>query len=154
MTGSISAPGLFEAATFGIPKEHPLRALYLFEPSGDAAAPAIGPAINVTVMHGVRASLALQRTHDEQAALAASNPEVAPHLSFMDAGDHGYAVVRATADALEVDFVAIPRPIERTDAPDGGPLAYRVAHRVTFWERGGTPRLERTTADGRLPLVL
>jgi alkaline phosphatase D len=156
VTGSISAPGLFEAAEYRIPADHPLRALYLYDPPPDASGlrPAPQPAINVTLMHGVRASFALQKTHDASQALAARNPEVAPHLSFMDAGGHGYAVVRATASELVVEFVGIPRPVERIDRPDGGPLAYRVAHRVAAWEAGGAPRLERVSAEGTLPLVL
>jgi alkaline phosphatase D len=63
-------------------------------------------------------------------------------------------VVHATADALEVEFVAIPRPVERIEAEDGGPLAYRVTHRVAMWNRSTTPSLERTKVVGELPLVL
>jgi alkaline phosphatase D len=150
VTGSISAPGIYEAAEYAIPRDHPLRALYVYEDANMTN----HPAINLTVMHGVVASIELQRTHDPRAALAARNPDVAPHLAFMDAGGHGYAAVRATADAVEVDFVAVPRPVERLAAEDGGPLAYRVAHRVAIWDRGAAPRIERTRVDGELPLVL
>jgi alkaline phosphatase D len=157
ITGSVSAPGLFEAAEYNIPKDHPLRPLYLYHPSPDAPASPearLQPALNFSLMHGVRAGLALQRTRDPRKALGERNPEVAPHLSFVDVGGHGYSVVKATADALEVEFVCIPRPIERSERADGGPLAYRVAHRVNRWDRGGAPRLERTTLEGALPLVL
>jgi len=65
-----------------------------------------------------------------QQALAVSNPDVAPHVRFADLGGHGFATVRVTPDALDTEFVAIPRPLERIDRPDGGPLAYRVVHRV------------------------
>jgi alkaline phosphatase D len=151
VTGSISAPGLFEAAEYNLPKNHALRAIYLYQPSPDAP---VQPAMNFSVMHGVRASLALQKTGDIHQALAHRNPEIAPHLSFMDAGGHGYSVVRASADELEVEFVCIPRPIENSARPDGGPLAYRVTHRVKRWRSGVAPRLERTTVEGTLPLVL
>ncbi|HKS41057.1 MAG TPA: alkaline phosphatase D family protein [Blastocatellia bacterium] len=151
VTGSISAPGIFEALEYGLPKDHPLRAIYLYKPSPDAQAQ---PAMNVSLMHGVRASLALQKTGDARQALAERNPEVAPHLSFMDVGGHGYSVVRASNDELEVEFVCIPRPLERNDRADGGPLAYRVAHRVKRWAHGVAPKLERTKVEGALPLVL
>jgi hypothetical protein len=59
-------------------------------------------------MHGVRASLALQRSGDVLQALKERNPEAGPHLSFVDAGGHGYAVVCATED-LEVEFAYIPQ---------------------------------------------
>ena len=93
-----------------------------------------------------------RRTGDRRQALAAANPEVAPHLSFVDLGGHGYAVVRASAEDLQVEFVCIPRPLERSDRPDGGPLAYRVAHRVKRWAPGTEPKMERTSAEGELPL--
>jgi alkaline phosphatase D len=63
-------------------------------------------------------------------------------------GGHGYAVVRASADAFETEFVAIPRPLERNPAPDGGPLAYRVVHRAALWKAGERPRLEQKVLEG------
>src|SRR5262249_18684434 len=150
VTGSISAPGLVEAMEHNVAKDHPLRAIYLYQPSPEARAQ---PAINFSMMHGVRASLALQRTHDLKKAVGETNPEVGPHLSFADCGGHGYSVVRASSDELEVEFVCIPRPIEPNQQGDGGPLAYRVAHRVKRWLPGSVPRLERIKAEGRLPLV-
>jgi alkaline phosphatase D len=151
ITGSISAPGLFEAAEYSLPENHPLRAVYLYKPASGGP---VQPAMNFAAMHGVRASLALQRTGDVQQALKERNPEVAPHLSFADAGGHGYAVVCARADELEVEFVCIPRPLERLDVEAGGPLAYRVVHRVKRWAPGEAPKLERTAVEGTLPLAL
>ena len=151
VTGSVSAPGLFEAAEYALPKDHPLRAIYLYKPSPEALAQ---PAMNVSLMHGVRASLALQKTGDTRQAIEERNPELAPHLSFVDVGGHGYSVARATAEELEVEFVCIPRPLEASDRADGGPLAYRVTYRVKRWGRGAAPRLERTALEGALPLVL
>lgn len=43
-------------------------------------------------------------------------------------GGHGYATVRVDANSMATDFVCIPRPIERSPRPDGGPLRYRVRH--------------------------
>jgi alkaline phosphatase D len=151
VTGSVSAPCLFEGVEYSLPKDHPLRAVYLYEPGSGTR---VQPAMNLAAMHGVRASLALQKTGDPRQALAARNPEVAPHLSFVDAGGHGYAVVLAGAEELEVEFVCIPRPLENSERADGGPLAYRVAHRVKRWDRNVAPRLERTVVEGTLPLVL
>ena len=87
-------------------------------------------------------------------ALALSNPDVAPHLSFVDMGGHGYATVTVGSASLECEFVCIPRPIERSDSPDGGPLAYRVVHQAKLWRAGETPTLERTHLSGTLPLSI
>ncbi len=151
VTGSISAPGLFEAMEFGLARDHPLRPVYVHQPPGAGAAE---PAINLSMMHGVRSSLELQRSHDLRRALAASNPEVAPHMSFADVGGHGYAVVRVAPEELSVEFVCIPRPIERSQGADGGALAYRVSHRVRLWRAGETPRVVRASHEGALPLGL
>lgn len=94
--------------------------------------------MNVSMMHGVRASLVLQRTGDVHKALAERNPELAPRLSFMDAGGHGYSVVRAGRNELVVEFVCIPRPLERESRTDGAPLAYRVVDKVATRHRSAT----------------
>jgi alkaline phosphatase D len=151
VTGSISAPGLFEAAEYNLPKDHPLRGVYLYQSPSESS---VQPAMNFSIMHGVRAGLALQKSCDMRQALRERNPEVAPHLAFMDAGGHGYSVVRARSDDLEVEFVCIPRPLTDNDRIDGGPLAYRIAHRVKRWNGGDVPHLERTMVEGVLPLVL
>jgi alkaline phosphatase D len=151
ITGSISAPCLFEAFEYSFSKDDPLTPLFVYRPRSGGPAQNAG---NVLIMHGVRASLALQQTDELQKALKESNPEVAPHLSFVDIGGHGYSTVRAAADELEVEFVCIPRPIEGNDHEDGGPLAYRVTHRVKLWKPGTAPRVERTAQEGTLPLVL
>jgi len=147
VTGSVSAPGLFEAAEYRL-KDHALRAAYLCQ-SGDR----LLPAINFSAMHGIRASLALQHTGDLRRALAEDNKQVAPHLSFLDFGGHGYTTVYVTKDELEAEFVCIPRPLERSDRADGGPLSYRIAHRVKMWEVGSAPRLEQTVREGEPPLA-
>ena len=149
VTGSISAPGLFEAAEYSLRKDHPLRAIYLYQPAPEA----VKPAVNFSMMNGVRASLALTRTGDLRQAVAERNPQLAPHLSFVDLGGHGYSLVRASSDELEVEFVCIVRPLERSDRADGGPLAYRVTHRLKRWTSDTAPRIERTKVEGTLPLV-
>jgi alkaline phosphatase D len=63
-------------------------------------------------------------------------------------GGHGYAVVRATASALEAEFVCIPRPLERSDREDGGPLNYRVKFRALLWERSQAPKLDMLVMEG------
>jgi alkaline phosphatase D len=149
IAGSLSAPGLVEAYEHRFPKDHPLRALYLADVAGR-----VEPAVNLLLHHGVRACLEYQRTGDAERARRASNPDLAPHVSFLDMGGHGYAVLRVAGDAVECEFVCIPRPLERSPAEDGGPLRYRVTHRVPLWSRGERPRLERHVMEGDPGLAL
>jgi alkaline phosphatase D len=149
ITGSVSAPGLVEAYEHRFPKDHPLRPLYVADVAGQPQ-----PAVNLLMHHGVRACLEYQRTGDVERARLASNPELAPHLSFLDMGGHGYATLRLAQDAVECEFVCIPRPLERSPQADGGPLRYRVAHRAPIWRSGERPRLERRVIEGDPGLAL
>jgi len=150
VTGSISAPGLVEALEHKLPHDHPLRPLYLADrPDGKPQ-----PAVNILLRHGVRACLEYHRTGDIERARRLSNPQLSPHLAFLDMGGHGYATVRVTGNALETEFVCIPRPLERVDRPDGGPLSYRVVHRAPLWRRGETPTLEQRVLEGNPQLSL
>ena len=150
VTGSISAPGLAEAQETAIPRDHPLRPLFIHDrPDG-----AMDCALNMTVLHGVRSALTLHETNDPARARAARNAEVAPHLKFADLGGHGYATVRAAPEELETEFVCIPRPLERSETEDGGPLAYRAVHRVRLWRAGERPELRQEIVEGDAGLAV
>jgi alkaline phosphatase D len=98
--------------------------------------------------HGVRSCFEYQRSGDLEKARAASNPELSPHLSFVDMGGHGYAVVLATRVAFETEFVCIPRPLERSDQADGGAVLYRARFRASSWQRGESPQLHAQVTEG------
>lgn len=151
ITGSISAPGVVEALEHGLPRDHPLRALYLALPPG-ASHPQ--PAINLLMRHGVRTCLEYDRTGDLSRARALANAELAPHLSFLDMGGHGYAIARVSGDAFECEFVCMPRPLERSERDDGGPLVYRVVHRAPIWQSGERPRLSARVVEGNPALSM
>jgi alkaline phosphatase D len=106
------------------------------------------------MLHGVRSCLEYQHTGDITAAHAVRNPALSPHLSFLDMGGHGYSVVQATPHWIEVEFVCIPRPIDRSTEPDGGPLRYRVTHRARRWRKNQRPRLEQHILEGNAPLSI
>jgi alkaline phosphatase D len=145
VTGSISAPAMLEAIEHSFPKEHPLRPLFLGQGPGDREPQ---PTVNLLLRHGVRSCLEYARSGDLEKARQLSNPNLSPHASFVDMGGHGYAVVRATASDFEVEFVCIPRPLERSASADGGPLRYRTISRTKLWENGQSPRMETRVLEG------
>ena len=112
------------------------------------------PAVNLLLRHGVRSCFEYQRTGDAARARAVSNPELSPHLDFIDMGAHGYATLRLSEQAIECEFVCIPRPLERAPGSDGGPLRYRVVHRANLWKPGERPRLEQRVLEGDPGLAL
>ena len=138
VTGSISAPGVVEAFEHALPKEHPLRPLFVGRGPQDAQPQ---PIMNLLLKRGVQSCLEYVKSGDLQKARALSNPDLSPHLSFVDMGGHGYAVVRVSSDSFETEFVCIPRPLERSARPDGGPLLYRTKHRAALWKKGERPKL-------------
>jgi len=145
VTGSISAPGVLESFEHRVPKDAPLAALFVGQGPGDSGPQAT---INLLLRHGVRACLEYAKTGDLAKARRLSNPDLSPHVSFVDMGGHGYAVVRADGQQLETEFVCVPRPVVRQDEPDGGPLLYRVRHRASLWRTGEAPRLRQPVVDG------
>lgn len=145
VTGSISAPGIVEAFEHALPKELPLRSLFVGQGPQDARPQ---PTINLLLKHGVRSCLEYVKTGDVQKARALSNPDLSPHVSFVDMGGHGYAVVHLTSDTLETEFVCIPRPLERSERADGGSLLYRTRHRANLWRNDERPKLELQIIEG------
>ncbi len=145
ITGSISAPGIVEANEHKFPKDHPLRPLFLLDQTGGKKPV---PTINLLLHHGVRSCLEYQESSDARKARLLSNPDLSPHLSFLDMEGHGYATVRVSADYFETEFVCIPRPLERSRERDGGPIRYRVSHRAGLWRKGERPRLEQRIIEG------
>src|SRR5580704_9856768 len=145
VTGSISAPGVIEALEHGLPKDHPLRSLYVGQSPNDHAPQ---PTMNLLLRHGVRSCVEYGKSGDIAKARTLSNPDLSPHLSFVDMGGHGYSVVRVTSEFFETEFVCIPRPIERSDRPDGGALSYRVRTRTSLWKNGEAPKLQVQILEG------
>jgi alkaline phosphatase D len=145
--GSISSVGMQEAYEHGR-KDDPLRPLFIAD--HDGAPPQ--PTMNLLLHHGVRSALEYASSGDLHKAHAARNPEMAPHLSFVDMGGHGYATVRVDANTMATDFVCIPRPIQRSPREDGGPLRYRVRHEVTLWQAGERPQMRQTVLEGDVGL--
>ena len=146
--GSICSPGMAEANEHNLKNDDPLRPLYVANIHG-------GPpqtTVNLLLRHGVRSALEYASSGDLQKAHAASNPDLAPHLSFVDMGGHGYATVCVDAHAMVTDFVCIPRPIERSPHEDGGPLRYRVRHEVPLWRAGERPQMRQTVLEGDIGL--
>src|SRR5215211_7871520 len=142
---SLVSPGTMEALEHGLPKDHPLRALFLAD-RPDGGKPEW--TYNMLLRHGVRSCLEYAKSFDFKRARSLSNPDLAPHLEFVDLGGHGYAKVRLTGNEMRTEFVCIPRPIARSERPDGGPIRYRVSHTAALWKSGERPQLKTSVLEG------
>jgi alkaline phosphatase D len=148
--GSLISPGAMEAYEHSLPKDLPLRALFL------ADKPAGPPdwTNNMLLKHGVRSCLEYAKSFDLERARSLSNPDLAPHLTFVDLGGHGYAKVQLSADEMRTEFVCIPRPIARSERPDGGPIRYRILHTAALWKNGERPQLKTSVLEGDVGLSI
>ena len=142
---SLSSAGTMEALEHRPPSKFPLRQLYLVERPGSAQPDWTN---NMLVKHGVRSCLEYAKTLNLDRARAVSNPQLSPHIEFVDTGGHGYATVRLTGEEMRTEFVCIPRPVTRSDRVDGGPLRYRVAHTARLWGAGERPKLIQQVIEG------
>ncbi|MGZ8407275.1 MAG: alkaline phosphatase D family protein [Caulobacteraceae bacterium] len=142
---SLSSIGAMEGQEHRNFKGHPLKPLFITNRPGDSK-----PhwTYNMLARHGVRSCLDYAKNFDLARAWSLSNPDLAPHLEFLDMGGHGYATVRLSAQEMRTEFVCIPRPITRSERPDGGPLRYRVVHTASLWRAGERPKLDQQVLEG------
>ena len=148
---SLVSPGTMEAMENAkFLKDAPLRPLFLADKEG--AKPEW--TYNLLVRHGVRSCLEYAKSFDLKRARSLSNPDLAPHLEFVDLGGHGYAKVRLSANEMRTEFVCIPRPITRSEKPDGGPIRYRVVHTAALWKSGERPKLKTSVLEGDVGLSI
>jgi alkaline phosphatase D len=147
---SLISPGAAEANEHGLKKDAPLRPLFLADkPDGK-----VDWTLNMLLKHGVRSCLEYAKSFDLKRARELSNPDLAPHLEFVDIGAHGYAKVRLTPNEMRTELVCIPRPITRSESPDGGPLRYRVLHTATLWKSGERPQMKTSVLEGDVGLSI
>jgi alkaline phosphatase D len=149
--GSLVSAGTMEAYEHRLPKDAPLRPLFLADrPDGK------NPdwTFNMLLKHGVRSCLEYAKSFDLKRAHSLSNPDLAPHLEFVDLGGHGYAKVQLSANEMRTEFVCIPRPIARSERADGGPIRYRVVHTASLWKSGDRPKLKTSVLEGDVGLSI
>jgi alkaline phosphatase D len=145
ITGSVSAPGLVEALEHNLPKDHPLRALYLTDVPGEERP---RPAVNMLLRHGVRSCLEYQSSRDLDRARRVSNPALAPHLSFL-----GIKVVMDTqccaVGRCVNEFVRIWALNRASESAEAGPsCAIASCTACRCGARGERPKLEQKVIEG------
>ena len=149
--GSLVSPGAMEAYEHRLPKDALLRPLFLADREGGAKP---DWTYNMLLRHGVRACFEYAKSFDLKRARSLSNPDLSPHLEFVDLGGHGYAKVQLSAKEIRTEFVCIPRPIARSEREDGGPIRYRVLHTAALWKYGERPQLKASVLEGDVGLAI
>lgn len=104
---------------------------------------------NVLMRMGAKAAQVMYETDDLEAARAAADPGVNPHLVYADNDAHGYTMVHFYQDRVEADFVTVPRTEWNPEVhPDGPPLRRKVGFRTMAWLPGEQPSMQRIYESG------
>lgn len=88
--------------------------------------------LNLLLLHGTSAAEVMAQQNDLEAALAAKDPEVNPHMRYADTDAQGFGMMRVTSDAITTELVTINRPIVDTGADGPG-----IHHRASFTQNAG-----------------
>jgi alkaline phosphatase D len=134
-----------EANEHNLKKDAPLRSVFLADKPGQGKP---DWTFNMLVRHGVRSCLEYAKTFDLERARSLSNPDLSPHLKFLDLKNHGYAKVRLSADEMRTEFVCILRPITRSEKPTASHSGIGRAHSRPVEERRA-PAAKNIRSRGR-----
>lgn len=129
-----------------------VRRLIVFDGRDVGLEGAMLPALNAWLLFGHEAAATFSASGDPDAARAAADPAVNPHLSYADTDALGYTVVRFTAEQAEAEFVTIEQP-DRDYGEAGPPVRRRVRFSVPAWQPGEAPTLVAGGSEGEPPLM-
>lgn len=115
----------FEGASRAVPPA--LRGLITVDASAGGGA-RFTENFNLWLRHGTNAAGTFAATGNLEAALAAADPTVNPHMKYADTNSQGYGYAKITGERFEARLVTINRPIAAT--PERGPGIKRAAEVV------------------------
>lgn len=150
----ISSTSVFQALADLVVREgHPLAPIVALPHPEYAESDGLVRALNLTFLHGTRASVTAAATGSLEAGLAAANPEQNPHLRYVDTDAYGYGVVRVGPERVRVTFVVVERPLVDRGV-QGARLRRRVHLEVPAWRPGEGARLDGPVVEGEPPFPL
>ncbi len=146
----ISSQSLFQGVLSYTKPDNPLRPLTAFDtPDG------LAENLNTSFLWGTKAAMTAAKTGGSlEAAKAARNPRQNRHLAYCDTHSYGVSRARVTADAIEVEHLAIVPPLEAR-GDQGAELLRRVRFHLPAWAAGEpAPKLGEPTFEGPKPYPL
>ena len=105
---------------------------------------------NLSLVQGVLASLAYDKTGMETLANWLGPNTRNPGLAYIDTNSNGYGLATFEADRCTVDLVTIAPPLE-DPGPEGSPILRRASFNVARWEAGEEPLLQGPAFTGVPP---
>ena len=112
---------------------------------------AIMPSLNAWMLFGAASANAASGGADPAEVNEAADPEVNPHMRYVDADAHGFLVARITPDRCDVQYMSVFEPVNLADNEEAG-VRRRVNLRVEAWPEGREPVIEVGAVEGEQPL--
>ncbi len=109
--------------------------------------------LNTLLRYGSAAGNVAAATHDIAMIEAARNPDVNPHLRYVDTGANGYGIATIDGDAARIELVTIERPV-RDRGDDGARVRGTAAFVVARVDDGDTVALDEPELTGDKPFPL
>ena len=125
--------------------------LVAFEGKAHGYHQATMPSLNAWMLHGAASAKALFSGKSEAEILQASDPDVNPHIHYVDTDAHGFFVARITTERCDVQYVSVFEPVNPAKQPESG-VRRRVNFHVDAWSEGDAPRIRVGKVEGEEPL--
>tara|TARA_R110002051_G_scaffold325473_1_gene428069 strand:+ start:6546 stop:8648 length:2103 start_codon:yes stop_codon:yes gene_type:complete len=119
------------------------------ETGGDA----IHPCMDEWLLFGYMSAMAKHARLGADAIDAASDPEVNPHLKYVDSSASGYVRIRFEQGKLYASCITIPEPVKQPEPTSQASLR-EVDFEIDTWTPPEEPRLQVTGVRGKIPGTL
>jgi alkaline phosphatase D len=109
--------------------------------------------LNTLIRYGSTAGNVAAETHDIAMIEAARNPDVNPHLRYVDTGANGYGIAEFDGEGARIELVTIERPV-RDRGEDGAELIGTATFVVPRRNQDEDLELAEPELSGRRPFPL
>jgi alkaline phosphatase D len=108
---------------------------------------------NTLIRYGAPAAALAAATHDLAMVEQARNPDINPHLRYVDTAANGYGLATFDGAMARIHLITTERPlIDR--GSDGAEVVGTASFVVPAFEAGEMPTLEEPTLTGKKPFPL
>lgn len=124
--------------------------LVTFDGGETGHAQSIMPTLNAWMLFGHATAKEIHGGADPNSALEYRDPEVNPHLNYVDSDAHGYFVARLDSSECNVEFLSLFEPT-KLPAPGEAPVRRRVKFVVGRTANGQEPSVVHAGTEGEAP---
>lgn len=106
---------------------------------------------NLTLMHGVRASLAMNYTGSDTLSGWLESDSANPYIKYLDTNAHGYVVLTLTGEQISGEVVTVANANKQQSSSDAAEVRRRATLTAPLWKPSETPQLSDPEFEGTPP---